>query len=114
LPIGTNIETKNIAGNSWNVWVGPRGVGPGSLDAADLTPDGAAPVVTYVTASGDIRDSTFDLKDFITDAVGRSANGSKTFEGTFYLTDVFAGFEIWDGGAGGNLGVDEFTCVVNP
>jgi hypothetical protein len=31
-----------------------------------------------------------------------------------YLTDVFGGFEIWSGGAGGNLGVDEFTAVVNP
>jgi len=25
---------------------------------------------------------------------------------------VFAGFEIWNGGSGGNLSVDEFKCVV--
>jgi hypothetical protein len=30
-----------------------------------------------------------------------------------YLTDVFGGFEIWEGGAGGNLAVDEFKAVVS-
>jgi len=31
---------------------------------------------------------------------------------TMYLTDVFAGFEIWNGGSGGNLSLDEFKAVV--
>jgi hypothetical protein len=111
-PIGSDIADATIEGHNWDVWVGPRGQGPGG--EADLTPDSQAAVVSYVTKDGDINDFQFDLKKFIDNAVGRSGNGSKTFDGSLYLTDVFAGFEIWSGGSGGNLGVDEFTCVVNP
>jgi hypothetical protein len=29
-----------------------------------------------------------------------------------YVTDVFAGFQIWSGGAGGGLSLDEFAAEV--
>jgi hypothetical protein len=49
---------------------------------------------------------TFDLLDFIKDA---ATNG---IQSSWYLTDVFGGFEIWNGGNTKGLSIDEFTCVV--
>jgi hypothetical protein len=49
---------------------------------------------------------SFDLLDFIEAAAAHGITSS------MYLTDVFFGFEIWNGGSGGNLKVDSFTCVV--
>ncbi|HEX2876783.1 MAG TPA: hypothetical protein VHP33_36275 [Polyangiaceae bacterium] len=104
-PIG-EVKATNVmvAGQPWNVWVGPRGDGPAGYNSA--------PVVSFVNPSedNDSRAQSFkdvDLKAFFTAAAtyGIGAN--------MYLTDVFAGFEIWNGGAGGNLGVDEFKAVVN-
>src|SRR5690606_31494297 len=97
-PIGSQTGTANIAGNTWQVWTGPRGDGPDGYNSA--------PVVSYV-ATASLNSLSFDLKNFIDDAVQNHGLGSNV-----YLTDVFAGFEIWRGGAGGNLGVDEFTCKV--
>ena len=69
-------------------------------------------VVSFVNPSedNDSRAQSFkdvDLKAFFT------AAASYGIPSTMYLTDVFAGFEIWSGGSGGNLGVDEFKAVVN-
>jgi hypothetical protein len=47
---------------------------------------------------------TFDIKDFMNDAVQNAStdqkNGgtSEAFASSWYLTDVFAGFEAWSGG----------------
>ena len=41
-----------------------------------------------------------------------TAAASYGIQSSWYLTDVFGGFEIWNGGSGGNLSVDEFKCVV--
>jgi hypothetical protein len=49
---------------------------------------------------------TFDLKRFITDAAQHG------IQPAWYLTDVFAGFEIWSGGDTLNLEAQEFTAVV--
>ena len=98
-PIGTNnapTRTATIGGTTWNVWVGPRG-GSGT--------NSGAPVVSYVRQSP-TNSMTFNLLDFIKDA---ATNG---IQSSWYLTDVFGGFEIWNGGSSGNLSVDEFTCVV--
>ncbi len=97
-PIGGQTRSANIAGTSWQVWTGERGPGPDGYNDA--------PVVSYV-ANQSMNALTFDLKDFIDDAVQNN-----NLSGSMYLTDVFAGFEIWRGGAGGNLGVDKFTCKV--
>jgi hypothetical protein len=104
-PIGS-VQASNVmvAGMPWNVWVGPRGDGPAGPNNA--------PVVSFVNPAedNDSRAQTFkdvDLKLFFTAA---AAYG---IPATMYLTDVFGGFEIWSGGSGGNLGVDEFKAVVN-
>lgn len=96
-PIGSDQGDFTYNQKTYDVWVGPRGDGPEGYNDA--------PVVSFVAresiSSGDI-----DLKPFFTEAAkyGITAN--------MYLTDVFFGFEIWNGGAGGNLGVNKFTCDV--
>ncbi len=104
-PIGQVVGSPvTIAGRSWNVWVGPRGDGPEGYNDA--------PVVSFVNTKQDSNDHAqnfkdVDLKPFFVEAAKHGIGAS------MYLTDVFAGFEIWEGGAGGNLAVDEFTAVVN-
>jgi hypothetical protein len=112
-PIGRNNQAfataqtvQGVAG-TWDIWAGPRG-GNG--------PDANLPVINYVASGGDVTNFSADLKLFMNDAVARSGSGQLngfTFSDQLFLTDVFAGFEIWNGGAGGNLGVDEFKAVVN-
>jgi hypothetical protein len=96
-PIGSVARTASIAGKTWDVWVGKRG-GSGS--------NSNAPVVSYVAQGGSVSTLSFDLKAFITDAASSGISSS------WYLTDVFAGFEIWDGNGTTNLGVTEFTANV--
>ena len=97
-PIGSEVGTASVAGQDWDVWVGPRGEGPDGYNNS--------PVVTFV-AQTDILEMTFDLIHFVREAADYGIDSS------LYLTDVFFGFEIFTGGAGGGLGVDEFTCVVD-
>jgi len=96
--------TETIAGQSWDVYKGPRGAGPSG--------NNNAPVISYVNPSNDnSRAQTFanvDILPFITTAVSKYQ-----LPASAYLTDVFAGFEIWDGPSSTNLSVDEFKCVVN-
>jgi len=103
-PIGSKMGTATVAGKSWDVWVGPRGPGP-------MGSQSSAPVVSFVnpTENDDSRAQSFtnvNIKDFMT------AAASYGIQSSWYLTDVFGGFEIWNGGSGGNLSVDEFKCVV--
>jgi hypothetical protein len=100
-PIGSNQGSVMIAGQSWNVWVGPRGEGPEGYNDA--------PVVSFVNPAenDNSRAQTFvnvNLKDFF------AAAASRGIPATMYLTDVFGGFEIWNGGVGAK--VDEFKAVV--
>jgi hypothetical protein len=101
-PIGNNAGRTGItvAGvpGTWDLWVGPRGGGG---------PDANLPVLSYV-APQTMRNFTFDLNLFIKDAVSRNVG----LTNNMFLTDVFAGFEIWGGGAG--LRVDEFSADINP
>jgi len=104
-PIGSlKASNVTVAGKSWNVWVGPRGPGP-------MGSTSSAPVVSFVnpTENDDSRAQNFtnvNIKEFMTAAANYGITSS------MYLTDVFAGFEIWSGGKGGNLSVDEFKAVV--
>lgn len=93
-PIGGQVGSVDIAGQSWNVYAGDRGDGTGTQ------------VVSYVAPSP-LSTLTFDLNLFIQDAV---TNGRGGFAASWYLTDIFAGFEIWSGGAG--LSVSQFSAVV--
>lgn len=105
-PIGGVVaENVPIAGHTWTVYSGSRGSGPGATDG-ELTPDPNAPVISYLKTGQALNSFSFDLKEFIDDAVGQ-----RGLPGSLFLTDVFAGFEIWSGGTG--LAVDEFTAVVN-
>jgi len=105
VPIG-QVKASNVmvAGKAWNVWVGPRGPGP-------MGSTSNAPVVSFVNPveDDDSRAQNFtnvNIKEFMTAAATYGITSS------MYLTDVFAGFEIWSGGAGSNLSVDEFKAVV--
>lgn len=105
-PIGSIKREATIGGTTFDVWVGPRnGSAPGS--------DPNAPVVSYV-AKGKLNTMTFDLKAFMTNAAqfGSSDHSSNPFTTSLYLTDVFAGFEIWSGGDSSGLSVTEFSAVV--
>lgn len=109
MPIGGSpIGSVSINNIMWDVWVGPRGQGP-SGEGADLMAAADAPVISYVART---TTNTFngDLKPFFQDAIGRSGGGSKQFSADLLLTDVFFGFEIWNGGTG--LKVDSFTIDV--
>ncbi|MEO8177470.1 MAG: hypothetical protein ABI895_01430 [Deltaproteobacteria bacterium] len=101
-PIGNNAGRTGItvAGvpGAWDLWVGPRGGGG---------PDANLPVLSYV-APQTMRNFSFDLNLFIKDAVSRNVG----LTNNMFLTDVFAGFEIWGGGKG--LRVDEFSADINP
>jgi hypothetical protein len=66
-------------------------------------------------SQGTVNDYEFDLNAFIQDAVQRASTGGLrglAFGSNLFLADIFAGFEIWSGGAG--LRVNEFTADVQP
>jgi hypothetical protein len=98
-PIGSIVRTATIAGQSFDVWVGPRNTVAAGTDGLNR------PVVSYVAKSTQ-QSMTFDLNAFIKDA---ASNGIPS---NWYLTDVFAGFEIWTGSDSANLACTGFTCVV--
>ena len=113
-PIGSagNTRTATIAGHTWTVWRGPRNTTATGTDGT------GRPVISYVANDSPVKDLNFDLKDFINDAVTNgsadmSAGGGITqaFSSSWWLTDVFAGFEIWNGSDAKGL-QDTFTCVV--
>jgi hypothetical protein len=83
-PIGgvtaQNVSIPGVMG-SWDVWVGPNA---------------GRPCISYV-AKSPITSMTFDLNLFIQDAVKNRAN---TIQASWYLTNIFAGFEVWSGGVG--------------
>jgi len=89
------MTTKTIDGTSYQVWVGPRGSG--------TNPN--RPVVSYVTASTTMS-KTFNLKPILTDA------SSYGIPSSWYVTDIFFGFEIWSGSGTSGLSVSNFTCNV--
>lgn len=100
-PVGSvkesNVTVSGVSG-SWDVWVGPRGTSGSSVNSNN-------PVVSFV-AKTTVNTLTFDLLNFIKYA---SKHG---IDSSWYLTDVFAGFEIWNGGSSNGIGVSNFTCVV--
>jgi hypothetical protein len=104
MPIGTAGPTVNIGNHAWTVWTGQRG-GTGPSNGTCSVQNSSAPVVSYV-ANSEFTDWSGDLKPFFTDAASRGISSS------WYLTDVFGGFEIWNGGTGAQ--VNEFTAVVAP
>jgi len=94
-PIGSNmypnITIPGVPG-TWNAWVGKNG---------------SKPCISYV-ATSDVKSLSYDLNLFIQDAV---KNRPGTIQSGWALTNVFAGFEIWRGGAG--LQSTSFCAAVN-
>jgi cellulose 1,4-beta-cellobiosidase len=95
---GGEAQSATVDGRQWNLFVGGR------AEAGDPGA-GNAQVISYVVPNGSIPDYSFDLNLFIQDAVGRGLLAPNLF-----LTDIFAGFEIWSGGTG--LRVNDFTVDV--
>jgi hypothetical protein len=113
-PIGDAGKTRpaTIDGKGYHVWRGGR-------NATATGTDGTGrPVISYVADSTNNNFSS-DLKLFFDDAVKNAAddmsNGTpaitQAFANSWYLTDVFAGFEIWNGSDAKGL-KDTFTCVI--
>jgi hypothetical protein len=69
------------------------------------------PIISYV-ATTTISEWSFDLNDFITDAKTRTSTAQATpvISDSLYLTNVFAGFEVWSGIS--NLKTDKFCIEV--
>jgi len=69
------------------------------------------PIISYV-ATTTINEWSFDLNDFITDAKTRTSTAQSTpvVTDSLYLTNVFAGFEVWSGVS--NLKTDKFCIQV--
>lgn len=95
-PIGGSPMKKaiTVAGvpGTWDVWIGPNGT---------------RPCISYVSTQ-DLKSFSFDLNKFIQDAV---ANQPNTIQSTWYLTNIFTGFEIWRGAV--NVQSTSFCAVVN-
>jgi hypothetical protein len=86
-PVGATIQngTATINGKQFNIWYGTNN---------------GKPVVSYV-AQQKMNSWTYPLGAFIQDASTRTCSGStKCISSSWYLTNVFAGFEIWKGGVG--------------
>ena len=91
-PIGSQVGTTTLAGQSWAVWVGNNGQNN---------------VVSYLASSLGATSFTADLKPFITDTLTRGSFGNTSW----YLTSIQMGFEPWSGGVG--LAVNSFSASVN-
>jgi len=98
-PIGSlltnNMGSATIGGKQFSVWYGMNG---------------SRPCVSYV-AQQNFYTWSFSLADFIRDATTRDCQGTtKCVNPSWYLSVVFAGFEIWNGGVG--LEVKDFGVTV--
>ena len=88
-PAGSRIDSVSIAGATWDVWKGPMS---------------GWTYIAYVRQTP--ADSVdLDLREFVHDALVRG-----TINPAWYLIDVEAGFEIWQGGSG--LATRSFSAVV--
>jgi hypothetical protein len=90
-PVGSiAVSGISLAGGNWTVWTGTFN---------------SRPVISYVRQQTSTSMS-FDLNLFVKDAVSRGI-----VQNNWYLTNVFAGFEIWSGGVG--LKTNNFCAIVN-
>jgi cellulose 1,4-beta-cellobiosidase len=79
-PFGSRVASNvSIGGRGYNVWFGKQGWN----------------TLSYTMTSGTTSVSNLDLRPLIADAVSRGY-----ISNSWYLIDVEAGFEMWQGGAG--------------
>ena len=88
-PFGSQVSTGAIGGRSYDVWFGKQ----------------AWNTITYSMVTGTTSVQDLDIGQFAADALRRGYIGK-----SWYLTDVEAGFELWQGGAG--LATDSFAVNV--
>ena len=91
-PFGSQVASNvSLGGRGYNVWEGSQG----SFDT-----------VSYTMTTGTTSVSGLDLAPLVQDAVSRGY--TKT---SWYLIDIEAGFELWQGGAG--LATNSFAVDIN-
>ncbi len=91
-PFGSQVATNvSLGGRSYNVWEGSQG----GFDT-----------VSYTMTTGTTSVSGLDLAPLVQDAVSRGYTKS-----SWYLIDIEAGFELWQGGAG--LATNSFSVNIN-
>jgi len=91
-PFGSEVASNvSLGGHTYNVWYGTQS----SWDT-----------VTYDMTSGSTSVSNLDVGTLAQDSVSRGYTKS-----TWYLIDVEAGFELWQGGAG--LATNSFSVAIN-
>jgi Glycosyl hydrolase family 12/Cellulose binding domain len=91
-PFGSEVASNvSIGGHTYNIWYGTQSVWD---------------TVTYEMTSGTTAVSNLDLGTLTQDMVSRGYTSS-----SWYLIDVEAGFELWQGGAG--LATNSFSVAVN-
>jgi cellulose 1,4-beta-cellobiosidase len=91
-PFGSEVATNvSLGGRSYNVWEGSQG----SFDT-----------VSYTMTTGTTSVSGLDLAPLVADAVSRGYTQT-----SWYLIDMEAGFELWQGGAG--LATNSFSVDIN-
>ncbi len=99
MPLGNQQGTESVGGKSWQVWI--------CSSQTNGCSQNGVPVITYLPAGATFSEWSFDLNDFIQNAMDRYG----VIQTNWYLTNVFAGFEIWNGGTG--LRTDDFCAIVN-
>jgi hypothetical protein len=100
-PIRTNVTIPGAPG-TWNVYAGPRNSGTVTT----------RPVISYVATATITNFSNVNIKPFLTDAATVPGNGFTQVSTAWYVTDVFGGFEIWNGAGTMNLALQEFSATV--
>jgi Glycosyl hydrolase family 12/Cellulose binding domain len=88
-PFGSRVSTAVIGGRSYDVWFGKQ----------------AWNTISYSVVRGTTSVRDLDIGQFAADALRRGYLGK-----SWYLIDVEAGFELWQGGAG--LATDSFAVNV--
>lgn len=89
-PFGSQVGTATVGGRGYNVWFGNQGWN----------------TISYTMTTGATSVSNLDIDQIVADAVSRGY-----IQPSWYLIDVEAGFELWQGGAG--LATNSFAVNVN-
>jgi hypothetical protein len=89
-PFGSLVGAATVGGHSYNVWFWNQGWN----------------TISYSMTSGTTSVSSLDIGELAADAVSRGY-----IQNSWHLTDVEAGFELWQGGAG--LATNSFSVNVS-
>jgi cellulose 1,4-beta-cellobiosidase len=89
-PFGSQVGSATVGGRGYNVWFGNQGWN----------------TISYTMTTGTTSVSNLDIDQIVADAISRGY-----IQPSWYLIDVEAGFELWQGGAG--LATNSFAVNVN-